>query len=403
MDCQCFSLCGVDAAADFHARLPRRASASSPWAGYLRAVYGEDVAFPFAVAKLHFFWADLLPTAMHLCPKPHVAPEQPVLPSCPPAHCEGWLEDAADTRHRQQRRQQEEEDQQRRRQQQRESQFGAWASWIPQQRSPQPGRASFIWPPLWPPFREEHSPLNASPKLRRKLPHNQFLLIQPHERAPALNGTWMEVIRVIPPNLVPGVAVPECDAHYGWQRECQVWQPGSDWPYQPHGYVQRQDCLPLGCCREGRNYGCWFWPARGSGIYVNVGRSQVLRSRSDAEHSGFGARAVVFNAKYGRNVTVRMRGNDCMFARVARDLHLDSVQVLRANRQVFTGQSTAPAFELVLAAPACTHPSEVLQHACPPVTLRAGERAQKTCACSSAAEYAVLNCAAGGADGGRAA
>eukprot|EP00966_Prymnesium_polylepis_P167616 3874662-Prymnesium_polylepis.1 len=34
-------------------------------------------------------------------------------------------------------------------------------------------------------------------------------------------------------------------------------------------------------------YGCWFWPVRGSGVYVNVGRSLRVATRADA-HAALG-------------------------------------------------------------------------------------------------------------------
>jgi hypothetical protein len=246
-------------------------------------VYGPSVPLPFNVSELHFFRAHLLPTAMHLCPYPHLAPPKPLLPRCADDECSGWLDP-------------------------------------PPVHPPSAAVAglSFIWPPVWPPM-VGTSALNISPKLRRKSRHSQFLLVQPTtRRAGAHNNSWLEVIRVTPPYLTPGAAEPGCNSEYGWQRSCQTWRPGSRYPYQPEGYVQRPECQTMGCCREGRNYGCWFWPARGSGIHINVGRTRILHSRSHAEHSGFGLRAVVYNTKYRKNVTIRVRGNDCMCARPRR-------------------------------------------------------------------------------------
>ena len=354
--CECFSLCGRDAAAAFHARLPRNVSHGSPWEGYLRTVYSGPVPLPFDVSTLEFFWVHLLPTAMHLCPKPHLTPPAPVLPVCPPDRCAGWLEEP-------------------------QSRARAHVA----------DKRSFVWSPTWPPLPDDPE-LNLSPKMRRKLPHNQFLLIQPYERSDVPNdGAWVEVTRITPPNVLPGVT-PECDAHYGWQRGCQEWRAGSKWPYQPAGYMQRPECQPLGCCREGRNYGCWFWPAKGSGIFVNVGRTQIARHRAHAEELGYGARTQVFNQQYGRNVTVRLRGNDCMYARVAHERQLDSVQIMRANRLVFAGQNTEPVAELVIAAADCVHPTRLLTQACPPLELRTGVDAQKTCACYGARTHTLLNC-----------
>lgn len=82
-----------------------------------------------------------------------------------------------------------------------------------------------------------------------------------------------------------------------------------------------------------------------------------------------------------------------MYARTARDRQLDSVQVLRANRIIFTGQKTAAASEIVVAAEGCVHPERLLTHACPPLPLRTGWAAQHTCECSHASRWTVLQCA----------
>ena len=352
MQCECFSLCGADAAREFRARLPRSVS-HGPWVEYLQAVYGF-VELPFDVSQLQFFWAHLLPTAMHLCPKPHAAPPQAVLPTCSPEACDGWLEPAA---------------------------TAAVAD-----------DSSFIWPPIWPPLPND-AEANASPKERRRLARTQFLLIQPRERAGEANDSWVEVMRVVPPGTVLGADGADCDVAYGWQRDCQEWRPGTTYPWQPAGYFQSPNCRPLGCCREGRNYGCWFWPAKGSGIFVHLGRTAVMRDRHHAEESGYGVRAQVWLTKHGRNGTVRLRGNDCMYARAARDFGLDSLQVLRANRNVFTGQKTSPVSEIVLTADGCVHPHRIVTHACPPVPLRSGVGLRKQpCACSRNKHLTVLNC-----------
>ena len=354
MRCECFSLCGKEAATSFRARLPRHVNdSSSPWVRYLQSIYGHAISLPFDVSQLELFWAHLLPTGMHLCPKPHLEPEQPVLPLCPAADCKGWLE--------------------------------------PQARLIPDAPATYIWPPLWPWM----LPADAVGRARQRARHTQFLLIQPHERSGFLNGSWVEVVRVTPPSVAPGSSAAECDTQYGWQRTCQSWSPRSVVPFQPAAYMQRPECLPLGCCREGREYGCWLWPARGSGIFVHIGRTLIFHSRPHAEESGFGVKARVYNRKHGFNVTVRLRGNDCMYARVARERHLDSLQILHANRNIFTGQKTEPASELVLTAPGCVHTNRLLTHACPPVELRAGLAAAYPCTCSADQADTVLNCLGG--------
>ena len=54
--CWCFSTCTADEAADFLNAIPDVVSSKSPWLGYLRAVYAEDVQLPFNLSRLNFFY-----------------------------------------------------------------------------------------------------------------------------------------------------------------------------------------------------------------------------------------------------------------------------------------------------------------------------------------------------------
>lgn len=56
MQCSCFSSCSLESARAFHAHLPRVVTSGSPWVAYLRAVYKADVPLPFDVSALNFFY-----------------------------------------------------------------------------------------------------------------------------------------------------------------------------------------------------------------------------------------------------------------------------------------------------------------------------------------------------------
>lgn len=103
MTCRCFSLCSAAEAVHFLATRPAViTSPDSPWFGYLAHVYGKAPVLPFQLSQLNFFyhrdsnWPAHIEWPMAPClasaarPKSHVrAPVQPG-PACPEEACARW-------------------------------------------------------------------------------------------------------------------------------------------------------------------------------------------------------------------------------------------------------------------------------------------------------------------------
>ena len=141
---------------------------------------------------------------------------------------------------------------------------------------------------------------------------------------------------------------------------------------------------------EGGTYGCWFWPVRGSGIFVNVGRS--LRSPN-------------------KGTAAQLLGtppHDEFFANATRAHGFSSLQIKAGGKQ-YGGRNnrfhmkTMPAFELLLTGRGCvgesTEPEKKVQirrnltGACTPLPTRTGWNASRPCRCSDEASP-ILNCLA---------
>lgn len=105
--CHCFSMCTVDEARQFHRNLPGPINRSSPWAGYLDAVYGTEarLPWPFDLRSLTMFyhndrrWSSRHPTTewpMATCAR-RAQPESrglswngPTTTACPSHICARW-------------------------------------------------------------------------------------------------------------------------------------------------------------------------------------------------------------------------------------------------------------------------------------------------------------------------
>ena len=154
------------------------------------------------------------------------------------------------------------------------------------------------------------------------------------------------------------------------------------------------------CSVEGRHYGCWFWPARGSGIYLNIGRSPHFLRRTEAAHGGFGT-FVLTNRSRGSRKPLPLSSAwldpqiDTNYAAAARLAGYDSIQVLHANGILFgDAGATSPASEIVLATDDCVK-GTALTGPCllgsSSKLLRRGLAASEPCACENTKHYA-LNC-----------
>jgi len=134
---------------------------------------------------------------------------------------------------------------------------------------------------------------------------------------------------------------------------------------------------------EGTNgYGCWFYPAVGSGVWVNVGSTRVWPSRTEAIRSAIGR-----DRRPGRSSIEK----ETAIVRNAVDEGRQSVQLLNSVAGVFT-QNGAPLSELILMYDACMRGAQQLLTACVPavVPLRGGFRADRPCECDL--QQPVLNC-----------
>ena len=127
--------------------------------------------------------------------------------------------------------------------------------------------------------------------------------------------------------------------------------------------------------REGQHgYGCWFHLllppyGRGTGVFVNVGRTLVFEGFNEAR-----------NALRPHNATC---GNDCLEAQTAHERGYDSVQMLHGKVHNHP--------ELMVAREACLNSARPFG-TCPPrgIEMRSGWDARLPCACTDDGEW--LNC-----------
>lgn len=120
------------------------------------------------------------------------------------------------------------------------------------------------------------------------------------------------------------------------------------------------------------NYGCWFYLSKGSGIYLNLGRTKVITSRS-----------VLW--RYFSELTE----TNCLRSEHASNCH-DKYLCSLAVRHGFDSVQVVEQHEIII----CTGCGKrALVHACPPaaVELRSGINASQPCNCSD--EHLILNCA----------
>ena len=119
-------------------------------------------------------------------------------------------------------------------------------------------------------------------------------------------------------------------------------------------------------------YGCWFNVARGSGIFVNVGRTLVTPDKYSStlfEDLGLTPKGCL---------TTDTTGDKCYdryICTAATTKGFDSIQVLSHSELIICGGQCA---------------TESVTGACPPVELRSGFRADRSCGCNE--QHRILNC-----------
>jgi len=118
------------------------------------------------------------------------------------------------------------------------------------------------------------------------------------------------------------------------------------------------------------NYGCWFWPARGSNIWLNTGRSSVLHTKHWMR-----ALEVEWRAQDGRrDVTKLVSPHNEHFTTIAGDLGYSTDQCQ------FTRMRTLA--ELVVTTAGCMRSLVPAQACAPGVDLRVGWRQERPCKCN---------------------
>ena len=234
--------------------------ARGPWYEYLRAVYHQPVPLPFNLRRLELFYPGLLPTSSHLCRFNPYSPqnETALLPPCTGDDDVRYPCD----------------------------EWSRSASEVERDKRFKPGWArgqSILWTPLtgyWtPPAAAEAAELRATGASASRLRlsgRHLFVGLQKvfgRGRAHFPDNTWVEVIRI-----------------------------------------------GMGRFGEGGSYGCWFWPMKGSGIFINVGRS----ARASGKH----------HVVELLNMTDRSLWHDHYFATAALARGYNSVQILSGTPTV---------------------------------------------------------------------
>ena len=380
--CECFSLCGDHHLAWFHMHLPVVRSTESPWYKYLLTVYHQtSLTLPVNMKRFELFWPNLLPTAMYLCSRAQDDPTVPVLPQCPASQCVGWLN------------------------------ISGWnTSTLKPQKQPAVRafvrRYSFVFTPS---KKARSSNIHTEPAANHAAkagdPWSQFALIQVSDRKPQANHTWVEVIRVdrYARELRPTSSAHRC---YPWTQGCQIYV---DNHLVQLGHVPGCARSTPPCCEEGRGYGCWFWAARGSGIFANTLNTLHVSSHSAAKSGAFGLRTTVAKAHWETTSKKALElphaqgppfalhalhpaGDaryDGSFANVTRRLGAESLQILHGNSILFQAFTRSPR-EFVIASDSCMR-SQTRIRACPPIPLRTGWKADQECKCQNSG-HLVMQC-----------
>lgn len=139
-------------------------------------------------------------------------------------------------------------------------------------------------------------------------------------------------------------------------------QPMPRTPYSSYEWVE---VLRVGSwTKEDKMYGCWFWPARGSGVFVNLQASIAVSNIDNASRAGFSR-------------------NDRMWSQELVTRRRQSMQVLRTHPHLHQGmnQWISPPFEIVLASLPCIERQNVENACVSGLVLRGGWTAKTSCTC----------------------
>ena len=125
--------------------------------------------------------------------------------------------------------------------------------------------------------------------------------------------------------------------------------------------------------RHPQPYGCWFHIMRGTGVFVNIGKTIVAMSRKHAFE--------ILNIPCSDdNVYCYHPASDFNFCSKIIERGYDSIQIYNSHPANFS--------ELVFCTGNCA--TKPLSGSCAPLELRTGWNATKHCSCNSS--YAILNC-----------
>lgn len=347
-DCTCFSMCGMHDVSDFVCRIPAFVGSDSPWMGYLEQVYGERPEAPFPLHELNFFyhrdvtWPASVEWPMASCVRLHTQHKpvpDPTVKKCSVEQCSRWYDErpSASRRHT----------------------VVIFPNGPLTKGHPSRGTAFYEFFPNF--FNISH-PFDKDYSSESSLIH---AMQATHGHLAWPNGSWVEVMhmneRVMPALLF---------AYNGGQM------------------------------REGEhNYGCWFYPTRGSGIWINIGRSWLMSTKDEKVV----LHGMVDSMKARRNDNGPTRafkhGRRTFedFPAEAAYLGFDAVQVLA--KSLAPRRMEVMAELVILLNPYCMARNESglgpLRTCTPFLDLRRGLKPHRgvPCACEEAASFS-LNCAA---------
>ena len=130
--------------------------------------------------------------------------------------------------------------------------------------------------------------------------------------------------------------------------------------------------FPLFATFRGRNvaYGCWFYRLTGSGVFVNVGRTLKMKKRGELN------RFLNLNCTEPFSSKLNDTGcNDYYWCTEALSKGYDSIQLSHWR-------------EIIICNNKCS--TEPVSTTCPPIELRGGLNATKSCYCNN--DYTFINC-----------
>ena len=336
--CACFRLCSEHDVRSFHIRVPSTLRTHhSPWYTYLQKVYREEhIPLPVSLSAFEFFYLALLPVDGQCADSSQTA--EVLLPSCASDVCSAWLRNEP-----------------------------ASAAEIAEH--------SLRWNVREYQWHQHRARLLPKHTLR-------FLPRDPSESHYRGAGARLEVIRHAT-NRFP------FSMDNGWVTYCSQGR-GAD----PRDWVGNRTWG----AGEGVQYGCWFSPSVGTGIFLDVGKALFYRDREALERALPEVRRFPLDRphilKYrssAANDSITTRAKDCLYANLTRARGFNTLFVLR-------GPWDPSSPELVVTTSGCMDATAPLPTGCAPrdVGLRTGWRADRPCMCVATHDDGldgILNCA----------